>query len=442
MCAVLDLCGKVVLAWKIGADMTSSLVTDTIREALQTEKVTGGLALHSDQGSQYTSQAYFDLAQAYHVSPSMSSPGCPYDNAAMENFFGTLKTECLYRAHFTTRAEVEQLREWFLDKWHAMLTTKEFDYQYRHIGELCAEFELLKGENHDFKPGDKNLTGTRIRYLLLDNPALYRQIVPYEKTMESNRQIRQLVEVLGRNGRGEKLRFEALSGIQKEQLMRRGVPSDIEGIGLGDDLNHLLPVEYCSLSDEALYPEFALRYVEKRLQVFDSRSHEEPVSLRQGKRAVSGQGPYIVCIDTSGSMNGEREHLAKSAVLAIARLTENTHRKCVVINFAEEIQTMIIRDLRSGMPSLLDFLNQRFDGGTNLFPAIDESIRLVDNNGWKRSDIVWISDFEMPPLSDEYTGKIERLKRAGTSFYALVFGTRPETDYLGVCHRYWDMTIP
>ena len=67
MCAVLDLCGKVVLAWKIGTNMSSSLVTDTIREALQQEKVTGGLALHSDQGSQYTSQAYFDLMQAYHV---------------------------------------------------------------------------------------------------------------------------------------------------------------------------------------------------------------------------------------------------------------------------------------------------------------------------------------------------------------------------------------
>ena len=109
MCAVLDLCGKVVLAWKIGSDMSSSLVTDTIREALKQEKVTDGLALHSDQGSQYTSQAYFDLIQEYHVSPSMSSPGCPYDNAAMENFFGTLKTECLYRAHFSSRTEVEQL---------------------------------------------------------------------------------------------------------------------------------------------------------------------------------------------------------------------------------------------------------------------------------------------------------------------------------------------
>ena len=109
MCAVLDLCGKVVLNWKIGSEMSSSLVTDTIREALQQEKVTDGLALHSDQGSQYTSKAYFDLTQAYHVSPSMSSPGCPYDNAAMENFFGTLKTECLYRARFSSRAEVEQL---------------------------------------------------------------------------------------------------------------------------------------------------------------------------------------------------------------------------------------------------------------------------------------------------------------------------------------------
>ena len=109
MFAVLDLCGKVVLNWKIGSEMSSSLVTDAIRETLQQEKVTDGLALHSDQGSQYTSKAYFDLTQAYHVSPSMSSPGCPYDNAAMENFFGTLKTECLYRARFSSRAEVEQL---------------------------------------------------------------------------------------------------------------------------------------------------------------------------------------------------------------------------------------------------------------------------------------------------------------------------------------------
>ena len=55
MCAVMDLCGKMVLAYRIGNDMTSTLVTDTIRDAKQKEMVTDGLALHSDQGSQYTS---------------------------------------------------------------------------------------------------------------------------------------------------------------------------------------------------------------------------------------------------------------------------------------------------------------------------------------------------------------------------------------------------
>ena len=108
MCAVMDLCGKMVLAYRIGTEMTTSLVTHTIRDAKQKEMVTDGLALHSDQGSQYTSQAYFDLVQSYHIQPSMSSPGCPYDNSAMENFFGNLKTECLHRMNFSCKAEVEQ----------------------------------------------------------------------------------------------------------------------------------------------------------------------------------------------------------------------------------------------------------------------------------------------------------------------------------------------
>ena len=108
LCAVLDLCGKMVLAYRIGGDMTASLVTDTVRDACKKEKAADGRILHSGQGSQYTSQAYFDLSQESHIQPSMSSPGCPYDNAAMENFFGTLKTECLYRRKFSCRAEVEQ----------------------------------------------------------------------------------------------------------------------------------------------------------------------------------------------------------------------------------------------------------------------------------------------------------------------------------------------
>ena len=103
-----DLYDNSIVAYKTASRQTVNLVLDTIRLAMKKEKVAAELQLHSDQGFQYTSQAYFDLSQEYHIQPSMSSPGCPYDNAAMENFFGTLKTECLYRRKFSCRAEVEQ----------------------------------------------------------------------------------------------------------------------------------------------------------------------------------------------------------------------------------------------------------------------------------------------------------------------------------------------
>lgn len=75
-----------MLSYRIGNNMTASLVTDTIRKANRKEKAADGITLHSDKGSQYTSQAYFDLTKEYNIQPSRSSPGYPYDNAAMEIF--------------------------------------------------------------------------------------------------------------------------------------------------------------------------------------------------------------------------------------------------------------------------------------------------------------------------------------------------------------------
>jgi len=64
-----------------------NLVLDTIRAAKKKEEVTDGLALHSDQWFQYTSEEYFNLTQAYHISTSMSRCGNPFDNVLGENFF-------------------------------------------------------------------------------------------------------------------------------------------------------------------------------------------------------------------------------------------------------------------------------------------------------------------------------------------------------------------
>ena len=94
-----DLYDNSIVAYKTAEKQTVNLVLDTIRLAMKKEKkrVAAELQLHSDQGFQYTSQAYFNLTQSYGITPSMSRRGNPFDNAMAENFFSILKTECLYR---------------------------------------------------------------------------------------------------------------------------------------------------------------------------------------------------------------------------------------------------------------------------------------------------------------------------------------------------------
>ena len=106
-----DLYDNSIVAYKTATQQTVNLVLDTIRLAMKREKkkVAAELQLHSDQGFQYTSHAYFKLTQSYGITPSMSRKGNPYDNAMAENFFSILKTECIYRHKPKTFYEANDL---------------------------------------------------------------------------------------------------------------------------------------------------------------------------------------------------------------------------------------------------------------------------------------------------------------------------------------------
>ena len=104
-----DLYDNSIVAYKTGTEQNINLVLSTIRDARKKEKVTAELQLHSDQGFQYTSTAYFKLTQSYGITPSMSRRGNPYDNALAENFFSILKTECIYRVKLQTYEEARLL---------------------------------------------------------------------------------------------------------------------------------------------------------------------------------------------------------------------------------------------------------------------------------------------------------------------------------------------
>ena len=104
-----DLFDNSIVAYKTGTEQNINLVLSTIREAKKKEKVTAELQLHSDQGFQYTSHAYFKLTKSYNITPSMSRKGNPYDNALAENFFSILKTECIYRTKIESYEEARLL---------------------------------------------------------------------------------------------------------------------------------------------------------------------------------------------------------------------------------------------------------------------------------------------------------------------------------------------
>ena len=111
-------------------------MTDTLRLAKRKEKVTAQLQLHSDQGFQYASAAYFGMTQAYGITPSMSRRANPYDNAMAENFFFILKYECIYRTKLETWAQAKRMIDdyiWFYNHKRLQQSSRMTPLEMRNI---------------------------------------------------------------------------------------------------------------------------------------------------------------------------------------------------------------------------------------------------------------------------------------------------------------------
>jgi putative transposase len=101
--AVIDLFSRRVVGWSMSAAMTAQLVTDALVMAIWRRGKPDALVHHSDQGSQYTSEQFQKLMADHGVVCSMSRSGNVWDNAAMESFFSSLKTERTARKAYRTR---------------------------------------------------------------------------------------------------------------------------------------------------------------------------------------------------------------------------------------------------------------------------------------------------------------------------------------------------
>jgi len=118
LAAILDLFGRRVVGWAMAERMTTDLTLRALKMALQQRRPGPGLVHHSDQGSQYTDGRYQALLATHGIEASMNSAGTWYDNAPMESFFGTLKSERVHHVLYRDRDEATTDLFYYIEGWY------------------------------------------------------------------------------------------------------------------------------------------------------------------------------------------------------------------------------------------------------------------------------------------------------------------------------------
>lgn len=193
-----------------------------------------------------------------------------------------------------------------------------------------------------------------------------------------------------------------------------GAKSDITGITIGDNLSSLLPSETALLSCPATQPTFYHNYVEKRLQIFASAS--------SGNAPVTHQdGPVIICLDTSGSMRGEKVEIACNLTMAITIIAQRRKRDVLVVKYSDWHFLLKVTKLSRQREDLEKFLSSyqgRGNAENELFRWLFKDI-LPNEKAFYTADILCITDFGWTPLNDYTIKLIESFKRKGMIFYGL-----------------------
>ena len=105
LATVMDLYSRRIVGWAMADHLRADLPLAALRMAISVQRPGAGLILHSDRGVQYASADYREVIQSAGFQASMSRKADCYDNAPMESFFHTLKTELVHHRHYATRAE-------------------------------------------------------------------------------------------------------------------------------------------------------------------------------------------------------------------------------------------------------------------------------------------------------------------------------------------------
>lgn len=229
---------------------------------------------------------------------------------------------------------------------------------------------------------------------------------------------------------------------------RRPEPTAVDGVRRSRQLARLTGGESLNLTHPVLRRLWRARFAEAQLQTYDDRAREpsrrprpQPDAAPQRPRATTaGRGPLIVCLDTSGSMRGAPEHVAKACVLQALRSAHAGRRACRLLAFGGPHE-LIERDLgldAEGLGHLLDLMGQSFDGGTDVQSPIERAIALVQTTGWSDADLLIVSDGEFGVTHETLAQLREAKQRLALRVHGILIGDRETVGLLEVCdHLHW-----
>ncbi len=252
----------------------------------------------------------------------------------------------------------------------------------------------------------------------------------YAELLQKDKSLKELAEMLGKMRQAEREFEEELIAkvqLKPEWKVEHASKADLIGIHESDDIGSLLPSETALLSDEIMQSVFFKKFAEKKLQTFEyqakmlSYREEEFKDIRQ-KEKQEAKGPFIVCVDTSGSMHGTPETVAKTLCFAILKLAIRDNRNCYLISFSTGIETLNLKDLKNSLDKIISFLSMSFQGGTDATPAMREVLRMLKTQDYNKADVIVVSDFIMSAFDIPTQNQIKSAKGNNTKFHSLLVG--------------------
>ena len=272
--------------------------------------------------------------------------------------------------------------------------------------------------------------------------------------LENNRSLQELAALIGRQN-AESERYERQLrdkiGIKTEFHPKPAYRGQISGLSLGGAISSVLPSELAMSQNPSAKICFAQKFAEKKLLSYaytnrmktcreEHSTEEEEIKVNERK------GPVIICADTSGSMHGMPEKIAKTITFALAKIAVKEERKCYLISFSTKIETLDLSEFntKEALARLVRFLRMSFNGGTDPTDALEHAAEMLHTENYRNADVLVVSDFIMRPFSDELKEAVAAEKENGTKFYSLLIGSRGNQQVTECFDRNWlyDMRDP